>query len=337
MAAKAKEIKYDQSVQKERKTEDGYFTKEEIAAIKQKALSQGFFNVSFIELREPSEGFQEFYRLYLGKKFQASMKYLENTQAKFSAQKIFMGAKSLAVFSLSYFHRHYPFSGPAAKKSRYSIARFAAGADYHVTINQLLKDIVHEYGPGRLVCDSTPFPERYYARQAQAGFIGKNSMLIDPDHGSYFFLAFALFKKRLPEDPGLKDYGPGISQDIQKYCGNCERCVKACPGGALDGSGQLDSRRCYSYWSIENKTTEIGHRFKKMNSIFGCDICQEVCPYNDVEKLPEGKTGILPVSEKIANGQLQNSDLKDTSFERAGIAGLERNLAFLKSQGQSQS
>ena len=193
---------------------------------------------------------------------------------------------------------------------------------------------------GRIVCDTTPLAERYYAANSGSGFIGKNAMLIHPLHGSYFFLAFILFEKKLPDlnvYPDLKksDYiftAEGkydFAANLEKFCASCDKCTKACPGDAIR-NGLINSQRCYSYWSIENKLGFIQAKFKDINSVFGCDICQDVCPYNARSfsaKLPDFK--ISEVSRKIIDGNLENLNLKGTSYERTGITGLRRNLNFI--------
>ncbi len=240
----------------------------------------------------------------------------------------------------------------ALTNSPYKIARYAWGVDYHIYLkNKLmlaLKDIKkNEY---RIVIDSTPLPERYYARKARLGFIGKNGMLINPRLGSYFFLVFVFFSRKLSRQTknllrknsyseqhsyaddkidNEKNYTP--QQDIKAWCQECNLCVASCPTNALSGNGEVNSNQCISYWNIESRSDSILLE-KKGKWIFGCDICQKVCPYN--------KSGIFtsdenfaphPITRQVAQGDLSNlrkASLKDLSLQRAGLKNLERNIKF---------
>jgi epoxyqueuosine reductase len=323
------------------------FTQNDLDLIRQKALELGFSDARFICANDPDEAWQKKYREYLKKGFHASMKYLENISSKFSIKKIYQPVQTIAVFSLPYLYRdtETPLD-EQNQKSKYTVSRYALGRDYHLVAKEKL-DVINSLfgaGQGRVVCDTTPMPERYFAARAGSGFIGKNSMLIDSQTGSYFFLAFILFEKFLPEseiktsknssviltENGAYDFVYNFKANIDKFCGSCDRCVKACPGGALDGSGFLNSQKCYSFWSIENKLDMIQADFKKMTSVFGCDICQDVCPYN-AQPLTTGLADFKAseISRNIMQGNFENLSLKGTAYERTGVGGLKRNMDFI--------
>ncbi|MDH4261732.1 MAG: DUF1730 domain-containing protein [Spirochaetia bacterium] len=320
--------------------EENTFTQQDIHQIRQQALELGFSNVKFISAVDPDKSWQNKYREYLKKGFHAGMKYLENVQSRFSVKKIYQPVQTIAVFSLPYLYNNKKSNEPVETR-KYNVAKYALGRDYHLVVREKLEIINSISGikAGRIVCDTTPLPERYYGALSGLGFIGKNAMLIDPRLGSYFFLAFILFEQSLstlyvnkwtdlPEikKEGIYDY----QTNIDKFCGSCEKCVKACPGGALDGSGYLNSQRCYSYWSIENRLEIIQADFKKMTSVFGCDICQDVCPYN-VKPLTTNADDfkVSEISLNVMNADFENLSLKETAYERTGIKGLKRNLQFI--------
>lgn len=312
--------------------------------IRQRALELGFSDVRFIPAFDPDEIWQQKYREYVKKGYHASMKYLENLAPRFSVKKLYQKAETIAVFSLPYiFNEHPEISG--SQKSKYTVAKYALGKDYHAVIREKLDSILLEFGPGRIICDTTPLPERYFAAHSGMGFIGKNAMLIHPEKGSYFFLAFILLDRSLPPDFNQSEQTPSFSEtakpydfqeNLSRFCGSCDKCVKACPGGALDGSGLLNSRRCYSFWSIENKLDIIQAQFRKMESVFGCDICQDVCPYNAKPVTTQDSSfEISDASQNIMEGNLEDLSLKGTPYERTGLKGLRRNIEYITSQNRS--
>jgi epoxyqueuosine reductase len=239
------------------------------------------------------------------------------------------GAKS--VITLLY--NHYP-PKELPKKNNYQIARYAYGQDYHQVIKtkmrQLLENIRSAVGDisGRYFVDSAPVMERAWAQRSGAGWIGKNSLLLTKGGGSYFFIA------ELIVDLDLTPDGP-----IADYCGTCTRCIDSCPTDAITPY-QVDASKCISYFTIELKENEaipesMAGKFK--NWIFGCDICQEVCPWNRFSK-PHTEPEFLPIEDLFEMDQQEWEALDQESFKslfkgsavnRTKFEGLKRNIRFV--------
>src|SRR5713101_4727187 len=200
------------------------------------------------------------------------MHYMERGAEKRSdPQRVLWGAKSIIVLALNYWQGKFRRSQTAATGR---IARYAWGDDYHDVITEKLDKIdiyLREFG-GEQKCyvDTGPILERDHAAAAGIGWHGKSTMLVDPNLGTYFFLAEILTTLELPPDPPQRD-----------RCGTCERCITACPTGAITAPHRLDARRCISYLTIELKTSiPIELRPLVGNRIFGCDDCLNACPWN---------------------------------------------------------
>lgn len=214
----------------------------------------------------------EFFRGWLSRGFGATMTYL-NRQAerRGDPEKILPGVKSLLCVGLNY------FTGAPGDR----IARYAHGEDYHRIIGEKLKvleSFISTYigpeGTTKSYVDTGPVLERSYAARAGLGWIGKNTMLINDGLGSYFFLGEILTTLEFaPEDYGV----PALDQ-----CGTCSKCLDACPTGAFPEAGVLDANKCVSYLTIEYKKDFTADQSAMVGDhVYGCDICQEVCPYND--------------------------------------------------------
>jgi epoxyqueuosine reductase len=215
-----------------------------------------------------------------------------------------------------------------------TIARYAQGLDYHDVLRQrlnLLLAWVQAEAPGsrgRGVVDTAPLLERDFARRAGLGWFGKNTMLIDKRHGSYFFLGALLLDLELAPDPPHE----------ASHCGTCTACLDACPTGAFVAPGMLDSRRCLSYLTIELKGAVPEEMRPAMTEwLFGCDVCQEVCPWN--RKAPPGREPELaPRPDLVAIDPLELMGMTEEEFRqrfrgtalwRTKRRGLLRNAAFI--------
>lgn len=197
----------------------------------------------------------------------ADMNWLErHLPARQNPELVLPGVRS--VIMLTY---EYPRSD--ARRSSGSIARYAQGEDYHKLLAAKLNDLDETLqfygGKQRCFSDSGPVSERFFAAQAGLGWIGRNGLLVRPARGSYCFLSCILTTLELPADSPMPN-----------HCGNCHRCEQACPTGALH-EGVCDARRCLSFWTIESKSpTPSDIAALQGDRIYGCDACQEACPWN---------------------------------------------------------
>ena len=213
------------------------------------------------------------FRNWLDEGGHGEMSYMERGEEKrCDPQKVLPGARSIVVLALNYFQGKPQAGGTPAAAGR--IARYAWGEDYHDLIaNKLNKidEFLREFG-GQQKCyvDTGPVLERDHAAQAGTGWHGKSTMLIDERLGTWFFLAEVLTTLELPADEPVPD-----------RCGTCERCIKACPTGAITAPHRVDARRCISYLTIELKgSIPLDLRPLVGDRIFGCDDCLEACPWN---------------------------------------------------------
>lgn len=208
--------------------------------------------------------------------YSANMKYIPNNiDKRNNPQLILENAQSIIVCSLFYF----PGNPPEINQTNYAkISRYAQGTDYHYILLdkvKILENFIRELIPDiqtKSYTDTVHILEKYFAQKSGIGWQGKNSLIISPKYGSYFFIGVILTNYLFESDKPMQD-----------YCGTCMRCMNACPTNALVQPKLLDSSACIAYWTVEAKPDEeIPDIVKELNTewIFGCDICQEVCPYN---------------------------------------------------------
>jgi epoxyqueuosine reductase len=216
----------------------------------------------------------EEFRNWLGEGGHGEMSYMERGEEKrCDPQKVLPGARSIVVFALNYFQGSAAYRAAGMGKIG-RIARYAWGDDYHGLIEKKLERVdtfLRECG-GQQKCyvDTGPVLERDYASQAGIGWHGKSTMLIDQQLGTWFFLAEVLTTLELPAD-----------EPVAERCGTCDRCIKACPTGAIKAPHRLDARRCISYLTIELKgSIPVELRPLIGDRIFGCDDCLDACPWN---------------------------------------------------------
>ncbi|MEL0009543.1 MAG: tRNA epoxyqueuosine(34) reductase QueG [Flammeovirgaceae bacterium] len=276
-------------------------------------------------LKEEEKNFEN----WLKKGHQGTMSYLErNFDKRLNPQKLVPGAKS--VISLTY--NYFPPS-TISKQNSFIISKYAYGKDYHFVIKEKLKALFNllkkEIGDieGRVFVDSAPIHERAWAKISGLGWIGKNSLLINKKMGSYFFLAEIVSNLDLEYDSSVSD-----------HCGTCTKCIDACPTDAITQSQVVDANKCISYLTIENKNKipkELSRSFN--NYIFGCDICQDVCPWNKFAK-PHNEKEFLPKEElsefskkdwlELTN-ETFNKIFKNSAVKRTKFEGLKRNIKAL--------
>jgi epoxyqueuosine reductase len=223
------------------------------------------------------------------------------------------------------------------------IARYARGADYHKVLKKRLESLAKSFQTedpsllARAVVDTVPVFERAYAREAGLGFVGKNTMLIRPGLGSYFFISLLLVNK--PAQAWCETRKPNALAELN--CGSCRKCLDACPTQAFSKPYFLDAGKCLSYQTIENRDLIPSSFLSVMkDTLYGCDICQEVCPYNistldflEIKELSEVRESLrVHTPWDLANMNLQQYDawFGGSAMTRAKYGGLVRNaLCFL--------
>ena len=299
--------------------------------IKDEALRLGFLScgISKAEFLE-----EEAPRLekWLAQNHHGEMKYMENYFDKRLDPRLLVDdAKSVISLSLNYYTDEKQVDPEAPK-----ISKYAYGQDYHHVIKDKLKALlqfIQEHigeVSGRAFVDSAPVLDRAWAKKSGIGWIGKNSNLISKKEGSFFFLAELIVDLEL-------DYDHAFQTD---HCGTCTRCLDACPTDAIIAPQVVDGTKCISYLTIELKN-EIPTEFKdKMsNWAFGCDICQDVCPWNRFSKVHnepafEPENGLLDLTKEDLieiTDEVFKKVFKGSAVKRTKLVGLKRNIDFLQS------
>ncbi len=267
---------------------------------------------------------------WLQKGYHGEMRYMENHfDKRLDPRKLVPGARS--VISLLY--NYYP--GETQIQNTYKIAKYAYGDDYHQVIRSRLRELVacmqDRLGGfhARVFTDSAPVMERTWAKKAGLGWIGKHSLLISKQKGSYFFLAEIITDLELePDIPFASD-----------HCGSCTRCIDACPTEAILPNNTIDGGRCISYLTIELKEQiPLSFKDKMEDWMFGCDICQDVCPWNRFSKahsepLFRPHPDLLNFTKKDweeISEETYREIFKGSAVKRAKYEGLRRTIEFLK-------
>ncbi|MFN9597373.1 MAG: tRNA epoxyqueuosine(34) reductase QueG [Bacteroidota bacterium] len=306
------------------------------AMIKQEALRLGF---SFVGMSKAEFLKDEAPRLesWLKKSKHGEMSYMErNFDKRLDPRLLVEGAQSVVSLMLNYYPEQHQ---PDDESPR--ISRYAYGRDYHLVIKEKLKELVdfirQNIGEvnGRVFTDSAPVLERAWAVKSGLGWMGKNTNVIHPKAGSYFFLAELISDLELEYDAPIRD-----------YCGTCSRCIDACPTEAIIKPYVVDGSKCISYFTIELRDAipdEMKGKFE--NHAFGCDICQEVCPWNRFSlptKVDEFKPDELLFGMKQRDWLDMTQEVFDKVFEqspihRTGLKGMQRNVNFLRLKGGSSN
>ncbi|WP_255697839.1 tRNA epoxyqueuosine(34) reductase QueG [Fulvivirga ligni] len=263
---------------------------------------------------------------WLKQNMHGKMSYMENHfDKRLDPTKLVPGAKS--VVSLAY--NYYP-EQDLAQKDNFKVAKYAYGKDYHFVIKEKLKtfmDLVHEQVgavDGRVFVDSAPVMERAWAAKSGVGWIGKNSLILRKQAGSFFFLSELIIDLELEYDGPVKD-----------YCGTCTACMDHCPTDAIPEPTVIDSNKCISYLTIELKDEIPNDLQANMDDwIFGCDVCQDVCPWNRFSKphqepafTPHSQLGQLDKKEwKELTREVFNEIFRKSAVKRTKFEGLKRNI-----------
>lgn len=268
---------------------------------------------------------------WLHKGLHGKMQYMENHfDKRIDPSKLVPGARSVISLLSNYFNDE-----TALNKQEPKISMYAFGRDYHFVLKEKLSEllaVIRAFAGmvnGRVFVDSAPVLERSWAAKSGVGWIGKNGNLINKNSGSFFFLSEIILDIELEYDSPVSD-----------YCGTCTACLDACPTGAILRDKVVDGSKCISYFTIELKEeipAEVKGKFDGW--MFGCDICQDVCPWNRFAKRHE-EVQFLPSPELLqmhsANWEEITEEVfqrvfKDSPLKRAKFDGIKRNLRFLKS------
>ncbi len=299
--------------------------------IKEKALQLGFSDIGFSKaeyLQEEENRLKE----WLDAGYNAGMDYMaRNFEKRVNPTILVPGAKTVISVLLNYFPNHKQLHEDAPKVSKY-----AYGKDYHYTVKdklkQLFKFIKEEIYPeleGRYFVDSAPVLDRAWAVRSGLGWIGKNTNLISKEWGSFVFIGELIINLELPVE----------TVQVKNACGNCTQCIDACPTDALVKPYTVDANKCISYLTIENREDipdAITGKFE--NWVFGCDICQDVCPWNK-KAVPNEEPDFQPSDDflNLTKDDWYNMDesrfmemFSKSALKRTKYNGLKRNIYFLK-------
>ena len=289
-------------------------------------LSSGIAKAEFIEEDAPR------LESWLNNGYHGQMTYMErNFDLRLDPTKLVPGAKSV----ISLLFNYYPSETVAFKQDQFKISKYAYGKDYHEVIKKKLRalfyDLQQEFGAieGRVFVDSAPILEKSWAQKSGLGWVAKNANLISKQKGSFFFLAEIILDLEF-------EYDHPVTTD---HCGSCTACIDACPTQAIVAPNVVDGSRCISYFTIELKEA-IPTSFKGLfdDWVFGCDTCQDVCPWNRFSKshsepLFDPQSELLTLS---ANDWIEMTEetfsrvFKKSAVKRTKYAGLKRNIDFLK-------
>ena len=297
--------------------------------IKDKASELGFSfcgiaKAEFLEEEAPK------LERWLQKDMHGQMSYMSNHfDKRLDPAKLVPGAKSIITFLYNYYPKE-----DLTNDDNFKIAKYAYGKDYHFVIKDKLKTLmrfIHDNVgsiDGRAFVDSAPVLERVWAQKSGLGWIGKNSLLLNKGSGSFFFLAELIVDLELSYD-----------QPVTDHCGTCTACIDACPTDAIPEPFVVDGSKCISYFTIELKEEipkEVQGKFE--NWIFGCDICQDVCPWNRFSK-PHNEPQFDPhpdLKNMSKSDWLEITDdvfkkiFKKSAVKRTKLSGLKRNIQFIQ-------
>jgi epoxyqueuosine reductase len=296
------------------------------ALVKAEAARLGFMDCRVAKAQRLDEDARKL-EAWLSKGFHGSMSYMErNFDLRTDPTKLVPGAKSVITLLMNYFPEEKQQQGAPL------ISKYAFGLDYHDVIrpklNELLAYMHTHIGEveGRGFVDSAPVLERSWAARSGLGWLGKNANLITKSQGSYFFIATLITDLEIAADAPMRT----------DHCGTCTRCIDACPTGAIVAPGEVDASRCISYLTIELKDALMPSGFAQRDDgwAFGCDVCQDVCPWNRFAK-PHSEPAFRPIPEVLNLSTQEWMELSENAFrqvlkgspiKRAKWSGMMRNL-----------
>lgn len=302
--------------------------------IKQTAQQLGFSFCGISKAEELTEDAKKL-EAWLSKGYHGTMQYMANHfDLRINPQKLVLGAKTVITLLKNYYPNQQSTNHQSINKVK--ISKYALGYDYHIiiknTLHQFYQNLQEHLGNfiARGFVDSAPVLERAWAVKSGLGWVGKNGNLINKSEGSFFFIATLITD--LPAA-----YDDAFAKD---YCGTCTKCIDACPTEAILPNKVVNGSKCISYFTIELKEALIDESFKGKfdNWLFGCDVCQDVCPWNRFSK-PHKEQGFEPIPQLLNFTTKDWEELteenfkiifKNSAIKRTKFAGIKRNLRFLQ-------
>lgn len=308
-------------------------------AIKRQARALGFDKSAIIPatpLTHESARLKE----WLARGYHAGMKWMErDLEKRADPNQLLPGAKSIVVLAINYFTPQQHRSSAATGK----VSRYAWGEDYHEVVGEKLRSLLlwikdqRTNVRGKVCIDIQPTMDKAWAVRGGLGWIGKHSNLITPEYGSWVFIGELLLDVELEYDEG----------EIDDHCGTCRLCIDACPTQAITEPYVVDSNKCISYVTIELRANEIPGEIATAQTgwFYGCDICQDVCPWNRFEQVTNEK-GFKPRKNNV-DVQLREvleltpesyaEKFRGSAMKRAKLAGLQRNARSLLANGEEDA
>lgn len=292
-------------------------------SIKQQLIQKGYPLVGAVDYDLAQESYQfhaQQYQNWINSGAHGEMQYLERgLERRLDPQKVFPELKSVITVAR-------PYAVHKVEKNEIRYARYLNGPDYHTQMKSDLDEVFRQTGLSYKVCvDTSAVLERAWGAITGLGWIGKNTLLIHPQYGSFFFIGVIFVGARVGRSPSpLKD-----------YCGSCERCLQGCPTSAFDRPKFLDSKKCISYLTLEKRgewTADQAKAVQKSGYLAGCDICQDVCPYNTKAQKYGAKESVSPVLEFDLEKLEQESEaeyrerIRGSSISRIKYLDFRRNL-----------
>ncbi|HEY0462326.1 MAG TPA: tRNA epoxyqueuosine(34) reductase QueG [Pyrinomonadaceae bacterium] len=303
------------------------------ARIKQKAKELGFHKTGFVRA-EALPGQENNLRRWLADNYHGEMQWLEREPEKRADPRLlFPGTKSIITVALNYFTPHEHDAGEASKGK---VSRYAWGDDYHDVLKEKLRALLdfikseNDEADGKICVDTAPIMDKVWAARAGLGWIGKHSNLITKEYGSWVFLGEILLNLELEYE----------METVADHCGTCTACLDACPTDAIVAARVVDSRKCLSYATIELRAPEFPEEIvKDLNGwLYGCDICQDVCPWNRFEK-PTEEQRFEPRAGNVSadldeilslSPERYAEKFRKSAMKRTKLSGLQRNARALK-------